>query len=514
MKLTTNIVLTGNKGATSPYMVKLTRNINDAQFKYIREDDEPYPGQHISLNINSQGSAWHRKANEWYFEDWNPNEIVDVYDLDSATIRLYFPQYSVDTYSPRCTYSLTFTTYIHGIEIELGSFIFKRNDTLACPPTKFNGMDDYFEYMDFTIADPFSLLYKTNPIKTLIDPHPDLNDNGSMLYISLNIVEEQDGHYIMKDGWTGGQNGLLISDPEDLKLVLSYDNNTKSIKMQLEFNHEYEGDLERYLRETYNCSSSAIEWQYVIMDDTDIYYEESKVFVVAGDFDNSFSFSFLVRHTPEETGESESREYMKVDNNPVFSSWDNWKPGLVIQGTASIESTESVSEEGINPFMTIFSNKIPLTLDMFSMIVCPKGYENFPTTINLDDLDMNNINLTAVNKIEQEVTVIAPEDNAKKNIIQPVFYQTRDVNNVIIHPSVTENISITINTSGYSYRRNSKSFMVMIEGVTFPEIGRSGGNVIFKISGNMLPKVVNEGILYILDGDGEVVTTGKYTYVS
>ena len=533
MKLTTNIVLIGEKGSTSPYMVKLFRNEELSKgYHYKREDDEPYPGKHASL-VQSGIERWTRKTNEWYLDSGG----TFIPSFPTSTVRLYFPQYSVDTYSPRCTYALTFSTYVHGVEIELGSYIFKRGDSLACRPTKFNGMDDYYEYMDFEIADPFYLIYSqeetATDIRQMLGEPEDVNDNGSLLYISLNVVENCEDHYIMKDGWTGGQNGLLISDPVDLKLELTYNNDRKSIHLQLKYNPEF-ADFNEYISKTYNCECASINWEYVIMDDNDIYYHESKLFEIDGDFTDDYSFDFLSNYdsdvdedgdgdfdngySPSFLKDHDAEEYDKINikvksNNPIFNSWDNWKPGLFIQASASIESffaDVDMPNEQSYPFMTVFSNKIPLTQEMFAMIVCPSGYESFPTTIDLSDISMNNIDITAINKIEQKVTVVTPTNTAKNNMTQPVFYQTRDLNRTIIHSAVTENISINLD----AYKSRVKSFMLMLEGITFPEIGRTNNGVVFKVVGKMLPKAVSNGILYILDQDRNLVTTGKFVYIS
>lgn len=482
MKLTTNIILEGNTGPTSSYMFQLLRNTKQmSTYIFTRQDDESWPGEHAAIFKFGENKYWTRKGNEWYQEYIHGSR----HDIQTSVIRMFFPQYSVDTYNVGCTYALTLSTYIHGVEIELGSYIFKRNEALACTPTRFDGMDEYFEYIDFQIADPFSILYDDiiRGIKRSLGDPDHLNDNGSILSISLNIVEEGEGCYILKNGWTGGQNEILISDPTDMSLNIGYDVDDRSISLKLSFNKEFRNDLLRYIKETYNCEESNIKWEYVLMDNDNIYYQEN-------------------------IEEFNDRVNLSIQHVDVFSSWENWKEGLYLQAVATFFNESEITDDSM-PFMEVFSNKLPVSQDLFALMIQDENYIDFPTTIDLNSLNMNDINLTAINKIVQDITVVTPTDTAKNHMIQPVFYQTREIGKVNIHPQVTENISINLD----AYKSRVKTFMIQVEGVSFPEVGRTNKGVVFKISGNMLPKSINEGTLYLLDQDGVLVTTGKYIYV-
>lgn len=101
-------------------------------------------------------------------------------------------------------------------------------------------------------------------------------------------------------------------------------------------------------------------------------------------------------------------------------------------------------------------------------------------------------------------------DDYKANIIKPVFFRSRDLGNLIVHPEVTEQICINLD----AYKSKVNSFILQLEGISFPEQGRTAAGVIFKIIGNRLPKSKTSGLYYILSQDSELVTTGKYTYES
>lgn len=101
-----------------------------------------------------------------------------------------------------------------------------------------------------------------------------------------------------------------------------------------------------------------------------------------------------------------------------------------------------------------------------------------------------------------------PSDS-KSNIISPVFFRSQEVSNIYIHPEVIENIAINLD----NYKSLVSTFVLQVEGVSFNEVGRTSSGVIFKIVGKSLPNIVKEGIYFITDTEGNMVTNGKYKYV-
>ena len=128
--------------------------------------------------------------------------------------------------------------------------------------------------------------------------------------------------------------------------------------------------------------------------------------------------------------------------------------------------------------------------------------------INLDLIDMNNYEVSVVNKIQKEVVKINRPEDYKSNIVRPVFIRTEPLGDITIHPAVSENIAINLN----KYKSKVGIFHIRIEGVDFVEIGRTPSAIIFGIDGNLLPNAVTEGVAYILDGDFKLVTTTHYKY--
>lgn len=106
------------------------------------------------------------------------------------------------------------------------------------------------------------------------------------------------------------------------------------------------------------------------------------------------------------------------------------------------------------------------------------------------------------------VNLVAPSTEGTREIItQPVFFRVHELGKLVIHPEVTENISLPLE----AYKSSVRSFRLQIEGVVFREIGRQAGGVIFAVTGRSLPGTQTEGTYYILNENHELVTTGSYT---
>lgn len=500
MELTTNIVLEGDRGRTQSYMIQLIPGSTQTS-NFIFDENVGLDNRAILYNFNSNHQLI-KYGNDWRVEYLN----VPTQEFHKSTIRLYFPQYSVDTFDKGTIYILSISTYIHGTMVDLGEFEVKRKDSLACAPIRFSGMDEYYEYMDFVIADPYSLHFN-NEGKSIRESLGDLHDtdnNSSLLYVCLSVVEKTEDGYVLKNNWGSGQNSLALGKPQDMSLSIKYDSENRTINMSIDYPGKPQKSFNEYITETYNVEYVVAVWEYVIMDEENIYFSNRSIdYIVSDSFDASFDFSFGVADGTSNEG------LLSIED--VFKSWDSWKNGLYIYGSVSfiniLDPEKDYDIDDNIPFITIFSNRLPITQELFSMLI---NGDSFPSKIDLDSLSMNNINLVAINNINQEINVVeSPYDSSKNHMIQPVFYQTRDMGHINIHPQVTENISINLD----SYKSRVKSFMIQIEGVSFAEIGRTNKGVVFKIIGSMLPKNVNNGTAYILDQDSVLVTTGKYIYI-
>ena len=93
----------------------------------------------------------------------------------------------------------------------------------------------------------------------------------------------------------------------------------------------------------------------------------------------------------------------------------------------------------------------------------------------------------------------------KANIVKPVFVKVQEADSISLHRSVIENIVINLD----KYKNKVDAFILKIGDANYYEIGRINTGIIFKIVGTSLPQ--ENGLYYILNEDGELVTTGKYT---
>ena len=419
---------------------------------------------------------------------------------------LYFPQFSVDVYNPGVIYNLNAETWINGKQIILGSWLIRRSDALAASSVQKYMNREYYECVELDIVDPYSLIYsddwkdfrKTICGEIYDEDERTLNNTGSVIYFSLHPVELSDEGALIDCGdWVGGQNSINISkDNSGDYLTLHISSNTKedlcgampSINCNVKFNSIYGDDLSEYLKETYNLDVYGIQYGIAIGNENDLYFVgESEIF----QHDHPLSYSF-------------TKDYILSNDN--FKDWTGWQTGINI-----VCSLNVLSEDG-ESIVYLLSNPLPLTQDLYKYFV--NGDWNVGGkpiyNINLNLIDMKVYNINAVNKIEQNVIQMSRTDSSdnKKNIIQPVFFRVTDSQNLIIHPAVIETISINLD----AYKSKVKSFKLKIEDATFVEIGRVASGVLFKVIGNKLAKATTSGNYYILNENGEMVTTGKYKY--
>lgn len=243
-------------------------------------------------------------------------------------------------------------------------------------------------------------------------------------------------------------------------------------------------ELESYFRENYGYADSKVTiWPEVaIIDEDDMYWRNTTTSPI-GEYD----FRFKTTGLP-------------------FNINDQWTDALRIVGIMQVEIEHTQKDENGNPlrmYITFRSNPFQLTEEIFAQLLCIGDKEQ-----QLDFNDMNINKPRIINRSVNRVVQMTAQTDSKANIIQPVFFRTRELANIIIHPEVTENICINLD----AYKAQADRFFIKIEGITFPEIGRTESGVIFKVQGNLLPGKVAGGVYYILNQDTNLVTTGKYIY--
>lgn len=470
--------------------INININSENDSFKYIIEyDDDP---QYMDLSIpytkymnrvDVLTGDVVRIENNWvpinkWVEDKNVDNILLNNPCNTSKIRIYFPDYSVDTYK-HTKYAITFNTWINGIFIYLGSYILDRNDSLATVK-KINN-EKYHEYIELNIIDAWDIAYSDNwkEFREIIcgennGTNKILNNTGAQLNVSLYPVEYVDDNYVKLSDYVGGQNSINISniktDYLKLNLTSGFNNDGELyFKNSLIFNKIYNDNIKEYILETYDKSLSNIKYNIIIKDKNNLYKFLEKISLNTSETFNKNLFN--------------------------YNEWNEWEEGLVIMGSASF-----LNDSG-EEIIYILSNEIPLTQDIFKYMIISEINK-----INLDDINMNKYEINAINKNINNIIRVNKPDSSKNNISQPIFFKTRDLNNLIIHPNVIENICLNLDT----YKSRVKTFYLQIGNSVFKQIGSNGYGILFKINGNQLEKGISEGIYHILNEDYELVSSGKY----
>lgn len=461
----------------------------------------------ITPSTDYQQYAWYYIGSE--YEILGDSDISDL-QYEMSSFNIYFPDFSVDTYVSPIKYVIDISTRINGVCVELCSKLLSRNNCLAVDNMKRFSNEEYFEYQNIDIIDPWYLIYgdswkqfrqKVCGEKNISGTDKEQNNTGSLLNISIHPVKQtstdNEGRkiYTEIDDYHGGQNSINMVDNGEDYLRFSIRENHKvvgetfSITPSLTYNGSYNKDLEGfqlYMEETYG------------IDDF-----KSKVECVLQDNDNIYGYTIIDMDDPFNTT---WKPYDITDANDKhilsFNDWSDYKEGMYIHMILHI-CTEDTLDSSI---LYLDADRLLLTPELFRYLIKIDGLED--NNINIDEINMNIYNINAVNKIQQNIIQVERPDDYKANIIKPVFFRTQSLGNLIVHPDVTEQICINLD----NYKSKVDSFIIKIEGISFTEYGRNNSGVIFKIVGSTLPGSTQSGTYYILNQDNEMITSGKYTY--
>lgn len=477
---------------------------NDHQYHYIVEYQIGEISNISDLSYTNDLSFWVdddekyvKNCNCWNLVDDQLHKTYMPGTSKKSQIILYLPQFSADTYKTGVTYALNVGIWIKNHYISFGSFIFNRLNAVACDRVKTFMSNEYYECIKFDIIDPFTFIYSDDWKsfrEILCGEVPNSNSCGSILYFSLHPVEKTDIGYIKDNDYIGGQNSINISKKVDdyLRLNLSTnvhqhlkDNEEPAFIMDVSFNNEYNGNLQLYIQETYGIQNPTIKYNLVIGNEENVYA--------------------MIEETPQSITDTYSVNKTTIVKQN-FKNWDGWVPGISVVGSIDI-----LDEYG-DSVLYLLSNKLKFDHRIYKYFVQSNDLKvagKSIHSINLNFVDMNLYNIETVNKIENKIVQLSRQEDVKSNLIQPIFFRSVDSSSISIHPSVTETICVNLDI----YKSKIDSFIIQIEGVHFPEIGRNQSGVLFKIIGNKLPKDNSEGTYFILDHNADMVTSGKYTYI-
>lgn len=433
-------------------------------------------------------------------------------------IFLYFPDYSPEAYGDNVRYRVKITDMS---KIDEDS----KQHPLTC--------DVAFDHRDFEAVTLFRYDghtyrqgFNTTDYSDAVDDH--------ILYIELHVVNEdgsentsysgaQGVKFIESDylepiifhkddiGWVGvsmlqqaNQNILTQANLNTAeKLSSVYKTNRANNKIRL----GVEAAAQAYVKKYFPGATIQTSCEMALTDEDNIYWIKKDVAETDGiywfDLDDSWRFNFnhqyinglqftailhliITFSCPKDKKDGRFNDYEHGLNNDVNGEAYNFDTGV---------DTHTLH-------IDLKSNPYPLTEQVYAELISDdKKILTLPNTMNI-------IKPRFVNQTVQNKVVITSQTDSKANIIQPIFFKVRDLAQIIIHPEVTENICINLD----AYKSQVDRFFIKIEGVSFMEIGRVESGVIFKVKGNLLPGSLSTGTYYILNQDGDLVTTGKYKY--
>ena len=497
--------------------------INDPQILYSRD----FVGGTNIVNIVKDDPTGRLVRKKNYWTKLN-KDILPSYGnngpLKMSKLYLYFPQFSVDVYNQsNVKYSINLSTWIHGVYVNLGTYVVSRIDALAMAPKRIFG-EEYVEYIELDIIDMHDLIYGDywKELRTSIcgDVHDVTIE--PMLNIALYPVQEssEDGvEYIMLDGFQGTQNSMRFDQNYNefftARISVEDDENMGDVvKCQLNTSNMGEdgnltiSQLADYINDKYDFTGVSgknltLTYDLVMKNQDEVF---SLLYTYLSGEDSVISPMYFKNIGLYDVGNPTkcALEFDKdVELDQLEDPWWYWwgayhekNPDKPLSLQCIVTLVKTTDNNRTQSILYIKSNELFVTQEIFSKFTTPD-----------EKINLNNIN--NMNKTQQIIKKYENVNDAKSNIIQPVFYKARDVNDLIIHPEVTENISINLD----SFKSKVNRFIIQIEGCAFNEIGRTGSGVIFKIIGNNLPKTKTEGIYYILNEDSELITNGNYKYI-
>lgn len=472
-----------------------------------------------------------RTVNTWTPETRIFSNYYIPRNIQQRQVTLFIPRYSMESFYDKefgddqemqlsgIKYIITTYIYIAGIKVVLGSYLFDLGSARATNGKVHYKMDDFQLCVDFNIVDPISITYNDEWLgfrKNICMEPENINNTGSVIHIDLDpVIQSSEGdYYIRSSEFMGG----ITSVPFGKKMIDFLHANLEfngDANITIDFNEVYNGDLNLYLAETYGMWEFDEDGNIIIDNGIPVPRENVIIFeLIIRDKENVyFETSRMLKSMPEHSICSWTfvKEYIQ-------QPWSWYKDGLILQGSVEIYDIMNLPEEyrdnpdeirdRLSPVVDILTNEIPLNKETYKFLVPTDGSMIHDSTINLNLIDMNEYNVSVVNKVQKQVVQINRPEDYKSNIVRPVFIRTEPLGDITIHPAVSENIAINLN----KYKSKVDLFYIRIEGVDFIEIGRTPTSVVFSIDGNLLPNENTEGIAYILDENFKLVITTHYKY--
>lgn len=373
-------------------------------------------------------------------------------------------------------YVVSAYTFINGHKIVLGSYEMNMMDNIATEkPILYNNIR-FFEQQTFVIPNPFEIIYSDSwkPFRESICGEISGTNNSESL-INFEISARNNGY--VPPQYKNGYASVPINDLDNsLRLDINYDEFCNIIP-KIIYNDVFENDFQTYMSETYGLndiySNYDVSLSLVLKDNDNIYKFVTKSISSNDDILNSF-----------------------FDKTELSLNWNDWRIGM--QFVMSLD----IADSNENEIFSLISEQLPVLVENFAYIVAK------PEKINLKYVNMNNIQMDIVNKIEKHIMTVNKISDDNSNIINNVFVISNPIEDLVVYPNITQNIVLQLN----GYKNKVTTFYLKIEDSIFSEIGRIHQGVIFKITGSNLSNKTQSGTYFILNENKELVTTGKYTY--
>lgn len=493
------------------YGVEYIDNSWSSDSSFLRwRDESDYDGDRFQFFVSTAENCV-RSVNTWSAIDWNDHMNSQNYipsgSVGVSSFNIYFPHHSVETYVNNNYYIAEFTTYVNGDKIILGCFLIDRRKASAYPGIKMIAGERYYEYVNLIVPDAWDIVYSDDwaPFRQSVCNEPaSINNTGSLIGIELHPVFWNGDQWEKHHDFIGGSNSVLLTSNDTDYLAphisIEADGETEpKLRIDYRFNRVYDS-LEQYIYETYQTSGPIDARTSVILHDKDSVYN---YYYLSG----TQNPAYVILNEPSSSSASEIPFTGWTGLSDTGETIEYWKDGLMLTAYFSIYS------DGL-PIVSVCSNRLPVTKELFSVLI--KRDQSIPYSVDLDSIPGINISINGkemtdinvVNKIEKNIVNIQRPSDTKGGISRPVFIRVNDNGPEIqIHPEVTESIGVNLQ----KYKNAVKRFTMKISGVEFPESGRLGANVVFKINAGSLPSETAPGIYYILDDNKELVTFGNYT---
>ena len=435
------------------------------------------------------------------------DELPEI--IPQKRIRLNFPVYSIESFYDDTFvdgndlsglyYVLTAYTFVNGRQVVVGSFGFTVLDSVATPmPFRYKGQD-YKTMVEFNVVDPAAITYEDDWVgfrRDYCEEPEGTNNTGSVLHFDLHVVRETTpGTFIETVEFKGCSGSVPFSRYKNADLKANLQWTDTGADMSLVFNEVYNGDLNLYMEETYDVHTGCtLVWELLVRDSENVWLALPHATTLA---------------TDPSTWEWPVQDFQEQG----IRDWSWWKPGMVLQGCVYVfrDGADTSDLERLlemeTPVVEALSNEVPITPEVFRFIP-PVVNELGLTKLNLDIISMQEYNVPVVNKVTKNIIKVNRPEDYKANILRPVFIRSVELKNIVVHPEVTENLSLGLNR----YKSAVSLFWIRIEGVDFVEIGRTDNTVVFKVDGSLLANEQTSGTYYILNENKEVVTSGNYRY--